>query len=51
MTNLDKVLKKQRHHFADKGLYSQSCDFSRLFIGRTDAEAEAPVLWPPNAKS
>ena len=23
----------------------------RIFIGRTDAEAEAPVLWPPNAKS
>ena len=23
----------------------------RLFIGRTDAEAEAPVLWPPEEKS
>ena len=22
-----------------------------LFIGRTDAEAEAPILWPPGAKS
>ena len=22
-----------------------------IFIGNTDAEAEAPVLWPPNAKS
>ena len=22
-----------------------------LFIGRTDAEAEAPILWPPEAKS
>ena len=22
-----------------------------IFIGRTDAEAEAPVLWPPNTKS
>ena len=22
-----------------------------IFIGRTDAEAEAPVLWPPNGKS
>ena len=21
------------------------------FIGRTDVEAEAPVLWPPDAKS
>ena len=44
-------IKKQRHHFVDKGLYSQSYDFSRIFIGRTDAEAEALVLWPPNAKS
>ena len=23
---------------------------SRIFIGRTDAEAEAPMLWPPDAK-
>ena len=22
-----------------------------IFIGRTDAEAEAPVLWPPDVKS
>ena len=22
-----------------------------IFIGRTDAETEAPILWPPNAKS
>ena len=22
-----------------------------IFIGRTDAEAEAPLLWPPDAKS
>ena len=27
MTNLDNVLKKQRHHFSKKGLYSQSCGF------------------------
>ena len=26
---------------------NQSC----IFIGRTDAEAEAPVLWPLDAKS
>ena len=26
-------------------------DQSWVFIGRTDAEAETPVLWPPNAKS
>ena len=23
---------------------------SRIFIGRTDAKAEAPILWPPDAK-
>ena len=100
MTNLDRVL-KTRHHFADKGTYSQSYSLSSghvwmweldhkegwtlknwcfrsvvlektlespldskeikpvnpkenqpwIFIGRTDAEAEAPILWPPDAKS
>ena len=93
--------KKQKHHFTNKDLYSQSCDFSSshvqtleldhkegwvlknlcfqivvleetlespldskeikpvnpkrnqswIFIGRSDAEAEAPVLWPPDAKN
>jgi len=93
-------MKKQRHHFANRGLYSHSFGFSNshvqmwqldhkegwvpnnlcfqivalektlespldckikpvnpkgnqlwIFIRRTDAEAEAPVLWPPDAKS
>ena len=94
-------IKKQRHHFADKGLYSQSYDFSSshvrmweldhkegwvlknwcfwivllekiletsfdskeikpvnpkrnlswIIMGRTDAETEAPTLWPPDVKS
>ena len=26
-------------------------DRSWVFFGRTDAEAETPVLWPPRAKS
>ena len=26
-------------------------DKSWVFIGRTDAEAETPILWPPHAKS
>ena len=26
-------------------------DHSWVFIGRTDAEAEAPILWPPDEKS
>ena len=94
-------IKKQRHHFTDKGPYSQSYGFSSshvwmweldheegwvlmnwclltvvlektlespldnkeiqpvnpkgtqswIFIGRTDAEAETLVLWPPDAKN
>jgi len=24
---------------------------SRIFIGKTDAEAETPILWPPDMKS
>ena len=26
-------------------------DQSLVFIGRTDAEGETPILWPPHAKS
>ena len=26
-------------------------DQSWVFIGRTDTEAEAPICWPPDAKS
>ena len=94
-------IKKQRHHFANKGPYSQSFGFSRShvwmwpldhkkgwalknwclwivllekilesplddrevksvnpkrsqprkFIGRTDSEAETPILWPPDENS
>ena len=100
MTNIDSLIKKQRHYFANKDLYSQSCYFSSshvwiweldckegwvpknwcfqtvvlkalespwdckeikplnskgnqpwIFIGGTDAEAEAPILWRPDSKS
>ena len=94
-------IKKQRYHFSNKGLYSQSYGFPSshvqiwqldhiegwvpknwcfqivvldntlvspldskeikpvnpkgnqpwFFVGRTDAEAEAPKLWPPDVKS
>ena len=94
-------IKKQRHHFADKDPYSQSCVFSSshvqmwdldhrkgwvpknwrfqivvlektlespldckeiqlvhpkgnqfwIFIGKTDAEVESPILWPSDAMS
>ena len=26
-------------------------DQSWMFIGRTDVEAEAPIVWPPDGKS
>ena len=26
-------------------------DESRVFIGRTDVEAETPILWPPDVKN
>ena len=32
MTNLDSTLKKQKHYFANKGLYSQSYGFSSSHI-------------------
>ena len=32
MTNLRQHIKNQRHHFADKGLYSQSYGFSRTDV-------------------
>ena len=94
-------IKKQRHHFADKGPYSQSYGFSSshvwiweldqkegwalknwlfrivvlkktlerpldsmeikavnpkgnqpwIVVGRTDVEAKAPILWPPDVNS
>ena len=32
MTNLDSIIKKQRYHLPDKGLYSQSCGFSNSHV-------------------
>ena len=26
-------------------------EIDSIFIGKTDAEAEAPILWPPDVKS
>ena len=101
LRNLESIFKKQRHHFADKGIYNQSYNFLSshvrikelghkegwvtknwcfwtmvlektlenpldnkeikpvnpkgsqpwISIGRTSAEAEAPILWPRDAKS
>ena len=101
MTNIDSILKKQRHYFANNGPSSQGYGFSSghvwmweldykeswaqknwclwivvlektlespldgkeiqpvhpkgnqswIFFERTDAEAEAPIFWPPDSKN
>ena len=43
-------IKKQRHYFVSKGPSNQG-NQSWLFIGRTDVEAETPILWPPDSKN
>ena len=35
----------------DKPVNPKGNQSFRIFIGRTDAEVEAPILWPPVAKS
>ena len=42
MTNLDSILKSRDIILSTK---------VSIFIGRTDAEVEAPVHWPPDTKS
>ena len=32
-------------------LYIYLYTYMLVFIGRTDAEAETPILWPPHAKT
>ena len=39
------------HWTARKSIQSILKKINSIFIGRIDAEAEAPILWPPNAKS
>ena len=48
MTNLDNLLKKQRHYFADKGLSSQSYGFSSSHVwmwGLDHKEGRVPNNW------
>ena len=47
---LEKTLESPLHCKEIQRLHSKG-DPSWVFIGRTDAEAETPVLWPPHAKS
>ena len=32
LTNIDSVFKRQRHHFAEKGLHGQNYDFSSSHV-------------------
>ena len=40
------------HRTKAEAMKTNSANFTALFnIGRPDAEAETPILWPPDAKS
>ena len=47
---LEKTLESPLDCTAIQPVHSKG-DQSWVFIGRTDAEAETPVLWPPDVKS
>ena len=47
---LEKTLESPLDRKEIKPVHPQG-DQSCIFIGRTDAAAEAPILWPPDAKS
>ena len=47
---LEKTLESPLDCKEIKSVYPKG-DQSWVFIGRTDAEAETPILWPPDAKS
>ena len=55
---LARLIKKQRDKTLESPLDTKEIqpvhpkgDQSWVFIGRTDVEAETPILWPPHAKS
>ena len=47
---LEKTLESPLDCKESQPVYSKG-DQSWVFIGRTDSEAETPVLWPPHANS
>ena len=47
---LEKILKNPSDSKEIKPVHPKG-NQPRIFIGRTDAEAEALILWPPDAKS
>ena len=36
---------------SSQSILKEICPKDRLFIGRTDVEAETPILWPPDGKN
>ena len=42
---------KCHNNASDKSLLLYTKILMKYFTGRTDAEAEAPILWPPDVKS
>ena len=52
-TQLEEDLKKANLPLDDKEIQPvhPKGNQSWVFIGRTDVEAETPILWPPDAKS
>ena len=47
---LEKCLESALNYKEIQPVYPKG-DQSWVFIGRTDDEAETPILWPPDAKS
>ena len=47
---LEKTLESPLHSKAIQPVHPKG-DQSWVFTGRTDVEAETPILWPPDAKS
>ena len=47
---LDKILESTLDSKESKPVHPKG-NQPGIFIGRTDTEAEAPILWPPDAKS
>ena len=48
---MEKTLESPLEFKEIKPVNSKLGNQSLIFIGRTDAEAEAPILWPPDAKN
>ena len=45
------LLRKPRVDFLEVLHWKEISHSFQIFIGKTDAEAKAPILWPPDEKS